>query len=46
MSMVPLPNGLTEPETVSAALVEHGNPDTEATTKPEARVRIARYDQM
>lgn len=46
MTTIPLTNDLNKAETVSAVLVEHANPEAQTAAKPEARVRIARYDQM
>ena len=50
MSTIPSPSILTQTETASAVLVEHGVPDAKSkakdAAKPEARVRIARYDQV
>ena len=50
MTATPPPNSLPQAETVSAVVVEHGIPGVEAKakdrSKSEARVRIARYDQV
>ncbi|GJE84885.1 P-loop containing nucleoside triphosphate hydrolase protein [Phanerochaete sordida] len=50
MSTIPSPSILTQTETTSAVLVEHGISDAHSkpkdASKPEARVRIARYDQV